>query len=440
MEPRSGWAPGAPALAEAARSISAVITQGRSLDAALSDGAGSAVRAIALGTARWYLRLAPAVERLLERPRGLAGPIHALLVTGAHQIEYSRNAPEATVDAAVDAARILALPRSSGLVNAVLRRFLRERVALLEAVDCDLAARTAHPRWLVAALQAAWAPQALQILSAGNEHPPMTLRVNLLKTAVEPYREQLTAAGLASTVLPWLPGAVVLERPVPVTELPGFKEGQVSVQDAGAQLAALLLDPQPGMRVLDACAAPGGKTAHLLERTRDLDLVAADIDAGRLGRIQENLDRLGAHTEQGSRVQLVAADVRELSGTFDRILVDAPCSATGVIRRHPDIKLLRRARDVPELAALQLEILRAAWRMLAPGGHLLYSTCSLLPAENEGVIQALLSEPAAQVKSLSRQGKLAPGAVDLPVGVQLLPGTEAGSDGFYYACLEKTTE
>jgi len=396
------------------------------------------VRAITFGTVRWYLRLAPAVERLLARPRGLTSEVRALLVTGAHQLEYSRNSPQATVDAAVDAARIIGSPHASGLVNAVLRRFLRERTALFEQVDRDLQARTAHPEWLARALEAAWPQQWTAIVAAGNEHPPMTLRVNQSRRTAAQYREELAAAGLASRALEWLPGALVLERPVAVGELPGFQDGVVSVQDAGAQLAATLLDAEAGMRVLDACAAPGSKTVHLLERTADLgELVAVDADASRLERIAENLRRARASA------RLVAADVRQLGeagalGFFERILVDAPCSATGVIRRHPDIKLLRRATDIPALTSLQVEIVLASLAMLAPGGRLLYSTCSLLPAENEAVMQQVLQrEPTAKPRALPRG--IVPGAVDCEMGVQLLPGTEAGSDGFYYACLEKTT-
>lgn len=434
---RGGWAPGAPALAGAARVLNAVVTEGRSLDAALAASEGSvqrsAIQAISFGAVRWYLRLAPAIERLLERPAGVAPEVRALLVTGAHQIEYSRNPPEATVDAAVDAVRILGKPRASGLVNAVLRRYLREHQGLLAAVDRDVPGRTAYPPWLVRALQAAWPEQWAQVLDGGNAHPPMTLRLNLQRTSVASYRDELAAAGLSATPVPWLPGAVVLERPVPVGELPGFREGRVSVQDAGAQLAAILLDSHPGERVLDACAAPGGKTAHILERTA-VELVAVDIDATRLERIRENLERLDLSA------QLVAADVRELEGRFDRILVDAPCSATGVIRRHPDIKLLRRAQDISSLATLQVEILRTCLHLLTPGGRLLYCTCSLLPTENEDVVQKVLeAEPTAHLAPLPAAAELAPGAADRRIGVQLLPGTEADSDGFYYACIEKTT-
>jgi 16S rRNA (cytosine967-C5)-methyltransferase len=437
-------APGAPALAAAARAIKAIVVDGRSADVAMapyeSPAHRSAMRAITLGTVRWYLRLAPALERLLTKPAHLQPEVRALLAVAAHQVEYSRNAPEASVDAAVDAARLLQQPRAAGLVNAVLRRFVRERAALFAQVDRDPAVAAAHPAWLVHALQVAWPQHWARILEAGNEHPPMTLRVNLSRMPVEQYRERLAAAGLAAEPLPWLPGALVLTHPVPAAELPGLAEGLVSLQDAGAQLAAPLLSASSGMRVLDACAAPGGKTLHILERTPDLtELVAVDTDAERLGKVRENLCR-GNVT-----ARLVAGDVRALAESadlpqFDRILLDAPCSATGVIRRHPDIKLLRRAADIPQLAAQQRTLLAAALRLLVPAGRLLYSTCSLLPQENEEVVQQVLAgqDPVRPVP-LPPAPELAPGAVERAVGVQVLPGTQARSDGFYYACVEKTT-
>jgi 16S rRNA (cytosine967-C5)-methyltransferase len=401
----------------------------------------AAIRAIALGSLRWYLRLAPAIDGLLSRPQGVANEIRALLVVSAHQIEYSRNAPEATAHAAVDATRILGQGRASGLVNAVLRRFVAEKESLLTRVDRKLAARTAHPQWLVKLLEQVWPQSSVEsILNANNEHPPLVLRVDLTRSSRAGFIEELAARDIAGVPVDWAPAAVRLERPVAVSLLPGFQEGTVSVQDAGAQLAAKLLDAQPQMRVLDACAAPGGKTGHLLEHTPDLaELVAIDVDEGRVGRIQENLERLRR------KALVLTADVRDPATfwdgrAFDRVLVDAPCSSTGVIRRHPDIKLLRRATDIPAFVAVQEQILRSAFSMLAPGGRMVYCTCSVLPAENEAVVERFLaSEPAARVAAMPLAADLAPGAQDRKIGIQLITGSQAGSDGFYYACLEKTT-
>jgi 16S rRNA (cytosine967-C5)-methyltransferase len=385
------------------------------------------------------------VDALLSSPATLAREIHALLVAAAYQIEYSRDAPALVVNLAVDATRLLGQPRASAVVNAVLRRFVRERQALLTAVDTDPAARTAHPGWLVAALAEAWPGGIDRILEANNGHPPMVLRLNTRRRAAAEYLSDLAAAGLSGSLMDGIPtrprsAAVVLERPVSVGSLPGFKEGWVSVQDAGAQLAPRLLDAQPGMRVLDACAAPGSKTSHMLEAADGpMEVTAVDIDGGRLGRIAENLDRLGL------TARLVAADVRDPGSFWDgrpyeRILVDAPCSGTGVIRRHPDIKLLRRAEDVAAFARTQLEILRAAFGMLAPGGRLVYATCSVLPAENEAVAARFLQdEPQARPASMPRGDDLAAGGIATGAGTQLLCGGAAGTDGFYYACLEKTT-
>ena len=444
MADRSRWAPGAAALADAARIISAVAHDGRSTEDVLraydESPQRAAIRAIALGSLRWYLRLAPAIEALLSHPQGVANEVRALLVVSAHQIEYSRNAPQATAHAAVDATRILAQGRASGLINAVLRRFVAERATLLGRVDQTLAGRTAHPVWLAKLLEQAWPGLHESILAANNEHPPLVLRVDLSRKQRAAYIEELAAADMAATAMDWAPAAVRLERPVPVPSLPGFREGLVSVQDAGAQLAAKLLDAQSGMRVMDACAAPGGKTGHLLEYTPDLaELSAIDVDAERVARIDENLRRLGR------RAHVQVADVREPATfwdgrPFDRILVDAPCSSTGVIRRHPDIKLLRRPTDIPSFAALQEQILRAAFGMLAVGGRLVYCTCSLLPQENEQVLERLLSsDPTARVAKLPTASSLVPGALDKKIGIQLIPGSPAGTDGFYYACLEKTT-
>ena len=440
---KTPWAPAAPVLAAAARVVEEV-AGGRSADAALAAADHgpdrAAVRAVALGTVRWYLRLTPAIESLLERPAAVSAPVRALLTVAAHQVEYSRNAPEMSVHAAVDAARLLKAERATGLVNAVLRRFVGERAALFARIDAQVPARTAHPSWLIDSLRAAWPERWAAILDADNRHPPMALRVDLTRSDRARYLGQLKEAGIDALEIQWSNSAITLARPLPVSRIPGFAEGLVSVQDAGAQLAAPLLAVGPGMRVLDACAAPGGKTAHLLELMgADGDLTAVDVDAERAALIEENLVRTGR------RARVVAADLREPERfwdgrPFERILVDAPCSSTGVIRRHPDIKLLRRPSDIAAFALTQKEILAAAARLLAPGGRLLYSTCSLLPTENGEVVRAFLAEQGGfRLAQMPAAGALAPGAEDLEPGVQLLPGAEAGTDGFYYACLEKTT-
>jgi 16S rRNA (cytosine967-C5)-methyltransferase len=382
--------------------------------------------------------LAPAIDLLLQRPKGVAPELHSLLVASSHQIQYSRNPLQITVHAAVDAARLLKSERATGLVNAVLRRFGREHDALLTRVDEKLEGRTAHPSWLIQRLKAAWPEQLGELLNANNGHPPMVLRLDLSRRKRVEYLDELRAAGVTAEAVAWASTAVRLEQPLPLSDVPGFREGLVSVQDAGAQLAAPLLDARPGMRVLDACAAPGGKTGHLLEHTEGLtELVAVDVDVQRVGRIEENLRRLNR------TAKLVVADVRQPVSfwdgrPFDRILLDAPCSSTGVIRRHPDIKLLRRSDDILPLATVQLEILQAAFRMLAVGGRLLYCTCSVLPEENQGVLERFLAgQPAAWAVPMTAE--LAPGAVARGPGRQLLPGATAGTDGFYYACLEKTT-
>jgi len=410
---RARRAPGACALSGAAKALSCVAFEGRSSSVALAaferSADRAAIHAIALGSVRWYLRLAPATESLLSRPRGTPDEIRCLLVAAAHQIEYSRNPVHSTVLAAVDAARILGIPAATGLVNAVLRRFIAERTSLMARVDEPLAARTAHPQWLVDELLSAWPAQAAAILEANNGHPPMVLRVDLSRRTRDSYLAELAASGIAASAVSWAPAAVKLDSPVALAGLPGFQSSPdanpgaavgdtdtaaasatgdaaagafVSVQDAGAQLVPRLLDVRPGMSVLDACAAPGGKTGHLLEHAPALGrLLAVDIDSERVARIEANLARL--HRQARILVGDVSDPATFWDGTpFDRILVDAPCSSTGVIRRHPDIKLLRRRSDIPGFAAAQLKILQAAFRMLAPGGRLLYSTCSVLGAED----------------------------------------------------------
>lgn len=438
-------APGAATLAAAVAAVGAIAHDGRSADDALhifeAREDRSAIRAITLGTVRWYLRLAPAVAALVARPADQVAPaLRALLVTAAHQIEYSRAAPEVSVHLAVDAARALGQAPATGFVNAVLRRFVRERAQRLAEVDRDVAARHAHPAWLVERLQQAWPAEVESILEAANRHPPMMLRVDTRVMPMDEAIRLMRAAGRSVHTVEGLPGALVLEQSAAVTSLPGFLAGWLSVQDAGAQCAAWALDLAPGQRVLDACAAPGGKTAHILQHEPGVSVVAADADASRLALVAATLERIGRRAEL-RHVDLTRADAFSGEAPFDRILVDAPCSSTGVIRRHPDIKLLRRPGDISAWVRTQGLLLRRAFALLAPGGRLVYATCSVLPEENSAVVAAFLAEaPQAKVLPWPDTAPRLADAHSLAVGVQWLPGGAAGTDGFYYACLgrEKT--
>ena len=423
----------------AASAVAAVLAEGVNAEEALArqlhEPQRAAIHAVALGTVRWYLRLAPAMLPMLARSAAHTDArLRALLVCAVHQLEYSQHAPATTVAAAVDAARLRGLERAAGLVNAILRRYLRERGARLAAVDRDLAARTAHPDWLVAELAAAWPDELGSLLAANNEHPPLCLRVDTGRVGIAEYLENLAAAGLHGERVPEIGTAVTLNKAPPLSEVPGFAAGRVSVQDSSAQLAAVLLNPQPGERVLDACAAPGGKPGALLELAGGaIELTAIDSDAQRLGRVADNLKRL-ARDARLVHADLGAAPDWWDGQLFDAILLDAPCSGTGVIRRHPDIKLLRRAGDIAGFAARQLGLLRACWPLLRPGGRLLYVTCSVLPAENSGVVAALVAGQAGVgERALPGAQARSPPLRRCRYGWQMLPG--AGGDGFYYACL-----
>ena len=430
--------------ASAAIIVAEVIENGRSLDELLAaetdEGSVRGLkRSLCYGTLRWHVRLAAILNALATRsPDQLAPRLRALLEVGLFQLVAGETAAHAAVSETVSAARVLGFEKAAGFVNAILRRFQREQADILHAIDRDLALRTAHPRWFVDALRTDRGEAALAALEANNEHPPLWLRVNTMRGDRAWAQTELTEAGFTVTVHPFAPDALQVAPPTDVRSLPGFLDGRLSVQDAAAQLAIELLQPQAGERILDACAAPGGKTCHVLERTNgQATVIALDVSQQRLARVQENLDRLGL------QARLLAADIENVRGwwdgqPFDRVLLDVPCSATGVIRRHPDIKILRRAKDIPTLARKQANLLTAAWSVVKPGGRLLYTSCSVLAAENERVVAGFLSRATDArdlTPELTREWPARPPGAG--PGYQVLPG-ETGMDGFYYACLGKS--
>jgi len=432
---------GTEARVTAAHVVHAVRDQGRSLDDALAGLENlddprdrSLVRELCYGVLRTLPRQEALAGALLHRPFKCADrDLEALILVGLYQLTDTRIPPHAAVAATVDAARAMGKAWAPALVNALLRRFERERARLLDPLDPTPEVRWLFPRWLLEQLRTAWPQHWREIVAAGNARPPMTLRVNRLKTTRAHYARQLGSVGLTARPSRDTTHGLTLERPVPTVELPGFAAGLVSVQDAGAQLAAKLLDAQPGERILDACAAPGGKSAHILERAGGKpDLTALDIDPVRLERVRANLRRLALSA------RVVQGDTTAPGGDwartrYHRILLDAPCSATGVIRRHPDIKWLRRESDIEVLCDLQARMLDALWPLLVPGGTLLYATCSLLPAENEVQIRAFLGRRGdVRVRSPAATWGMARSC-----GRQTLPQA-GGADGFYYAVLEKS--
>ncbi|MFY9961927.1 16S rRNA (cytosine(967)-C(5))-methyltransferase RsmB [Pseudomonas sp.] len=424
----------------AARALAAVLSGKASLNSSLPAQLDKVelrdrglTQDLAFGTARWQPRLSALAERLLQKPfKAADADVEALLLVGLYQLLYTRVPAHAAIGETVGCADKLKKPWAKALLNAVLRRAQRESTDIFAELERDPVVRTAHPRWLQKSLKAFWPDQWEAICAANNAHPPMILRVNRRHHSREGYLELLRAAGLEASACQYSVDGILLAQACDVRGLPGFDQGWISVQDEAAQLAADLLDLAPGQRVLDACCAPGGKTCHLLEAEAKLEaVVAIDLEAKRLVRVRENLDRLGLDA------QLIACDARDTASWWDgngfqRILLDAPCSATGVIRRHPDIKMTRQADDIPALAALQGELLDALWPTLEVGGILLYATCSSLPTENTEVIEAFLARtPGARELDLATQAGLRQ-----PHGRQLL-AQEGGHDGFYYAKLIK---
>ncbi|SFB54363.1 16S rRNA (cytosine967-C5)-methyltransferase [Azotobacter beijerinckii] len=393
---------------------------------------------LAFGAARWQPRLALLAERLLQKPLKAADrDVEALLLIGLYQLLYTRIPAHAAIGETVACAAALKKPWAKGLLNAVLRRVQREGTELLAGLEGDPVSRTAHPRWLQQALKAHWPEHWEAICAANNEHPPLTLRVNRRQVARDAYLTELEEAGIPASACRFSRDGILLGEARDVRNLPGFAEGRFSVQDEAAQLAAPLLELMPGQRVLDACCAPGGKTCHLLEtEPRLAELVAVDLEERRLERVRENFARLGL------AARLIAADARATETwwngrRFQRILLDAPCSATGVIRRHPDIKLTRQPEDIPALAGLQGELLDALWPTLEVGGILLYATCSVLPAENSDTIAAFLARtPGARELDVAASFAGAKPGLAQRHGRQLLPQPH-GHDGFYYAKLIK---
>ncbi len=428
----------------AARVLTRVLQDGQSLTAALDQAFlgievskdRAFIQALCYGVCRQFHRLDFILSQLLDKPLKDAD-VKALALVGLYQLNFMRVKPHAAVSETVLAAR--KKPWAKSLLNAVLRTYLREQEGLENKAEKFQSAAVSHPAWLIKQIEQDWPDLAQQILLENNLQPPLVLRVNLAKTSREQYLHLLAEQDIASEGVSFCPSAIQLDKPVPVDLLPGFAEGLASVQDTAAQLAAGLLAVQPGQRVLDVCAAPGGKTAHILENQPQLaELVAVDIDEARMQRVSENLQRLKLSAK------LVVGDAANPATwwdgkLFDRILLDAPCSALGVIRRHPDIKVLRRAEDIGQLQALQKAILQAIWPLLAPGGVMVYATCSILKQENELQIKAFLTANTDAIELPlfpNANEETADWGVAGVCGRQIITG-ESAMDGFYYAKIGK---
>lgn len=426
----------------AAQVIGQILRQQGSLSSALpaiqprvSDSERALLQELCFGTLRWQPRLDAYLGKLLDKPlRGKDSDIQALLLLGLYQLLYTRIPDHAAIGETVEVARGLKKPWATKLINGVLRRFQREQQSLDAQLGEDQAFTSSHPSWLLQRLRAAWPTQVEDIIVANNAHPPFTLRVNPRQQTRSDYLARLQTLGVEAQPTRFSSEGIVLAQACDPRSLPLFDEGGISVQDEAAQLGAGLLDLHPGQRLLDACCAPGGKTGHILETEPGLaEVVALDSDERRLLRVRENLARLkqSAHILCGDASK---PDAWWDGQAFDRILLDAPCSATGIIRRHPDIKLLRTAEDIARLAKLQGQLLDGLWPLLKPGGVLLYATCSIMPEENTQVVEAFMTrQPDASCDNL-----VADWGLPQACGRQLLPSVQ-GHDGFYYARLHKSS-
>jgi len=424
----------------AARTITPVIQQKSSLDTQIAlhlervrENERALYRELCSGTLRYYFLLNGIASLLLSKAlKAKDADVHSLLLIGLYQLEHMRIPDHAAINESVEGAKKLKKPWAAKLINGVLRAFTRDKDGLLARSQKHLEAKTNHPQWLIQKIRHAWPDQWEAILAGNNQLGPLTLRTHRGKVTRDAYLAELNTHNISAHACTFCADGITLETPSDVNELPGFSAGHFSVQDEAAQLSAGLLDLRAGQRVLDACCAPGGKTCHIAESCPDLaSIVAIDSSKERLGRVEQNLARLGLKAE------LICAEAQNTerwwdNQVFDRILLDAPCSATGVIRRHPDIKLLRREQDIRELADLQRTMLDRLWPTLAPGGLLLYATCSILPDENLETVKTFVE---------SRSD-----AIHLPIeatwghalsyGRQLFPEAN-GHDGFYYARIQK---
>lgn len=429
----------------AAQVISRVLKEKKSLKDALSVGIDADINSrdrafiqeLCYGVIRWYIPLRKLCSYLLKKPLSISDQdIYALLLIGLYQLNYLKTSPHAAVHETVQAARELHKVWAVPLINGVLRSFQRQKTNLLKKLPEE--SHFAHPDWLIKKLQQAWPNDWQTILEANNHLPPMSLRINLLKITRKDYAQKLKNKDIMGSLSELSPSGIILDESSPVVKLPGFMEGEVTIQDTAAQLAAFLMLLQSGQRVLDACAAPGGKTTHILELQPDLaSCIAVDSDAIRLNKVKQNLDRLSL---TGEKIQLLSAKAQDLKttwkeGLFDRILLDAPCSGTGVIRKHPDIKLLRREEDIAKLVEHQYQLLSSLWEILKPNGILLYVTCSVLPEENSNLVLRFLSQHSDAREEIFDEAW----GIACKVGRQIFPQIH-GPDGFYYARLRKKAD